>query len=186
MKTIKIESTIILLCVLIGVLMAGCGVKSPPGQSPTEVDLVPPGQVKKTEVENVRDAGEETTSVAPEEIFPAPTEEPTSTCTAQPEEITNPVEATPVVVSWGEKEAMIAKVKADLASRVAISVDEISLASVEAVTWNDSSLGCPSAGGMYLQVLTPGYKIILMAEGKEYSYHTDESNKYILCNNLSL
>jgi hypothetical protein len=180
----KKQVKLLLLCLLIGVVIAGCGVKSPPGQSPLETDQESLGQAKKTEA-----ASESETSLEEENVIPTdlpPTEEPTSTCTPQLEEKVDPIDVTPVVISGEEKEEMIAKVKADLASRLGISQDQISLVSAEAVTWNNSSLGCPKQGGMYLQVLTPGYKIILVFDGDKYSYHTDDSNEYILCDNITL
>ena len=68
-----------------------------------------------------------------------------------------------------------------LADRLGASVDAISVESVEEVTWPDSALGCPEPGMMYLQVLTSGYRIVLSAEGTEYVYHTDRSERIVLC-----
>jgi hypothetical protein len=87
-----------------------------------------------------------------------------------------------VVITGGEKkEEMIAKVKADLASRLGISEEEITVVSAEAKTWNDASLGCPEKGMMYAQVLTPGYRIILEVDGKQYDYRTDDMGHFKLC-----
>lgn len=68
-----------------------------------------------------------------------------------------------------------------LAGRLSASVDAITVESVEEVTWPDSALGCPEPGMMYLQVLTPGYRIVLSAKGTEYVYHTDRSERIVLC-----
>ena len=180
-KLIKIS----LLAALIGILLAGCGLISSPGQSPKEDKQEPPGQVKKTEVEEESGTLEDEEGALPAESYPTPTDEPTSTCTVQPQQV-YPVESTPVVITGGEIEEMIAKVKADLASRRGISEDDIVVVSAKAVTWNDSSLGCPKEGGMYLQVLTSGYKIILKVGGVEYPYHTDDSTNFIMCDSISL
>jgi hypothetical protein len=181
MKVIRIGHNILLLSILIGLLIAGCGVKSPPDQSPTEAEQEPPGQIKKTEEIGESDAFLEEENILPTDL--SPTEEPTST--TPPKQIF-PDPTKPAMISDGENEGMVSKVKADLASRLGVSQEGISLVSMEAMVWNDSSLGCPSPGGMYLQVLTPGYKITLSVDGKEYVYHTDEGNKYLLCNNISL
>lgn len=170
---------IIVLSLLIAVSLVGCGLQSAPGQSTTGDDQVPPGQVKKTELEGESGTSQETAIVLSEESSPTPTEEPTSTCTMQPQQV-YPVESATEMVTGGEKEQMIAKVKADLASRLGISQEVITVVSAEAVTWNDSSLGCPIEGMMYTQVLTPGYQIILMAKGVEYDYRTDQAN-FKLC-----
>lgn len=48
------------------------------------------------------------------------------------------------------------------------------VAEVQEVTWRDSSLGCPASGGMYLQVLTPGYRIVVRAGDTLLEYHAAE------------
>jgi hypothetical protein len=71
--------------------------------------------------------------------------------------------------------------KEDLAQRLGVAVDQIQLVSVEAVNWSDTSLGCPQPGMMYAQVITPGYRVVLEAGGKQYDYHTDEGRFVVLC-----
>jgi hypothetical protein len=61
---------------------------------------------------------------------------------------------------------------ADLAQRLGIAPDAISVISIEPVEWPDASLGCAKPGMMYAQVVTPGYRIVLEAGGKTYEYHT--------------
>ena len=62
-----------------------------------------------------------------------------------------------------------------------LSTGEIRLASVDAVEWSDASLGCPQPGMMYAQVITPGYRVVLEAEGQQYTYHTDTGQYAVLC-----
>jgi hypothetical protein len=90
---------------------------------------------------------------------------------------------TPVtpLTSSAEAEPPTQRAKEDLAQRLGISPDEITMVSVEEVTWPDSSLGCPQPGRVYLQVITPGYRIILRAGSHEYAYHTDRGQQVILC-----
>jgi hypothetical protein len=71
-------------------------------------------------------------------------------------------------------------VKQDLAEREKLSQDEITVVSVQAVEWRDASLGCPQPGHMYAQVITPGYEIVLRAQGQEYTYHAGGKN-FVLC-----
>lgn len=80
-----------------------------------------------------------------------------------------------------EAEPQVAHAKQDLAQRLGVSVDSITVREVEEVEWRDSSLGCPEPGKAYLQVITPGYKIILEAQGKSYEYHTDRGKNVVLC-----
>lgn len=77
----------------------------------------------------------------------------------------------------------IAAAIADLAGRLGIASDRISVVSAEAVSWPDGSLGCPQPGMMYPQVITEGYRVILAAEGKEYAYHGDDRGELFYCEN---
>ena len=63
--------------------------------------------------------------------------------------------------------------KKDLAEKLNLQVENIQLVKQEAVDWPDSSLGYPEEGMMYSQVITPGFRIILKADGKFYEYHSD-------------
>jgi hypothetical protein len=60
---------------------------------------------------------------------------------------------------------------ADLGRRLGMDPSAITLLAVEDVTWSDSSLGCPESGMAYMQVLTPGQRIQLGADGQVYEYH---------------
>ncbi|MBP9690997.1 hypothetical protein KBD81_02855 [Candidatus Woesebacteria bacterium] len=57
----------------------------------------------------------------------------------------------------------------------------VSVVSVEAQEFGDSSLGCPVAGTNYSQVITPGYKVMLTAQGEMYDYRLDMGESTILC-----
>lgn len=80
--------------------------------------------------------------------------------------------------------ALVQIAKADLAQRLKVNLDQIQLTKIEPVTWPDSSLGCPQMGGMYVQMLTPGYKITLETGGRSFSYHTDEKDRLVFCPTL--
>lgn len=69
----------------------------------------------------------------------------------------------------------------DLAQRSGMPPDQIVVSSVQAVTWPDSSLGCPQPGMAYAQVLTPGYLILLEAGGKVYEYHAGRNSNVFYC-----
>lgn len=77
--------------------------------------------------------------------------------------------------------AMVTLAKQDLAERLEIDVADVEVVEAEEMQWPDTSLGCPASDGAYLQVLTPGYRITLEAEGETYDYHTDTSQNVILC-----
>ncbi len=69
----------------------------------------------------------------------------------------------------------------DLAERLGIDPADISVVSAEEVTWSDASVGCPKPGMMYAQVLTPGSRIVLEANGKRYEYHSAAGKAPFLC-----
>jgi hypothetical protein len=81
----------------------------------------------------------------------------------------------------GDSEAMATKAINDLACRLGITENDVEVVSVEEVTWPDTSLGCPEPGMFYAQMLTPGFRIILRAKGKQYEYHTDKKRVVKLC-----
>ena len=59
--------------------------------------------------------------------------------------------------------------------------DDVSLVTVETMQWRDSSLGCPREGVQYLQVITPGYLILLQAGDRQYEFHADTGTAVVLC-----
>lgn len=60
----------------------------------------------------------------------------------------------------------------DLATRLDVPVDQVTVVSAEAVTWGDTSLGCPQPGMRYAQVVTDGTRIVLAHDGTDYAYHS--------------
>ncbi len=59
----------------------------------------------------------------------------------------------------------------------------ISVKSFEAQEFGNTSLGCPQPGQMYAEVITPGYRIVLEAQGQEYDYRLDTADTVMLCTN---
>lgn len=79
------------------------------------------------------------------------------------------------------QQKMVQSAREDLTRRSGIALEEVLLADVEVVAWPDASLGCPQPGMAYAQVLTPGYKVRLEAQGRTYEYHTDMEQFFMLC-----
>ncbi len=92
----------------------------------------------------------------------------------------NIVQPPPGVPDPAARAAQLAK--SDLAELTGKDVSEIVVVSVEATNWPDTSLGCPQKGSMYLQVITPGFKIVLELNGVHYTYHTDMGSHIVRCN----
>ncbi|MEE6281511.1 hypothetical protein [Georgenia sunbinii] len=70
---------------------------------------------------------------------------------------------------------------ADLAEHLGIAPDDVSVVSLESVTWPDGSLGCPQPGMSYTQALVPGTRLVLGAEGAEYAYHAGSEPDLTRC-----
>ncbi len=87
----------------------------------------------------------------------------------------------PIVTPDSALKEVIERARQDLAARLGRAIAEIRVVEARAVTWPDSSLGCPEPGRMYLQVLTPGYRVILEAEGQRYAYHAGRQGPPFLC-----
>jgi hypothetical protein len=81
-------------------------------------------------------------------------------------------------------ENLIEQAKQDLAQRLTIPTSQITLVEATAVEWSDSSLGCPQPGMEYLQVITPGYRILLEAGGTQYEYHSNRDAYVVYCENM--
>ena len=80
----------------------------------------------------------------------------------------------------GEQEQAVEAAIEALVDKTGVGDDEIELVSVEAVQFRDSSLGCPQKGMMYLQVITPGYRVLLSLEGQTYDYRIS-GKRAVLC-----
>ncbi|NTU82050.1 MAG: hypothetical protein HGA45_22170 [Chloroflexales bacterium] len=76
---------------------------------------------------------------------------------------------------------LLDKIIADAAQRSGVAKDQIIVQVGQAIEWPDSSLGCAQPGVMYMQVITPGYKVVLDAGGVAYDYHADEHGLFVLC-----
>ncbi|MFW5749063.1 MAG: LysM peptidoglycan-binding domain-containing protein [Chloroflexota bacterium] len=63
----------------------------------------------------------------------------------------------------------------------------VNFQTITSVTWdardfNDASLGCPTPGQVYAQVITPGYQVLVTYAGTTYDYRVAEgSQNAILC-----
>ena len=76
---------------------------------------------------------------------------------------------------------LVSLVKQHLAKQLGITLDQITLSDIKPVVWRDAGLGCPKPGVDYIQVETPGYQIVLEAQGQTYNYHTDKTQRFVPC-----
>jgi hypothetical protein len=69
---------------------------------------------------------------------------------------------------------------AALAAQLGVPAAQVTVVSLEPVTWNDGCLGVVHAGVMCAQMVTPGYRIVLRANGKQYEYHTNRDGSALV------
>jgi hypothetical protein len=69
-------------------------------------------------------------------------------------------------------EALV-RARADLAQRLELSENDIIDGSVEQTEFPDAALGAPIEDEMSAQVITPGWRIHLEANGKTYEYRAN-------------
>ena len=68
------------------------------------------------------------------------------------------------------KEQAIERARRDLAARLSVNEDEIKEVSVEETEFPDMALGAGVGGEMSGQMMTPGWRIRLTADGKSFEY----------------
>ena len=103
----------------------------------------------------------------------APTE---AAATEEPSDIDEPPTSIPASeeLTPAQRAAMRA-----LSGSLGISEENITLVSTEAVDWPDGCLGIQEEGLMCAQVITPGFQILLEANGREVEYRTNEDGTQI-------
>lgn len=59
--------------------------------------------------------------------------------------------------------------------------DVVRLVSYTELDWPSPALGCPEEGRFYPQVVTPGYLVVVVVEGRSLEYHTDRGVTVVSC-----
>jgi hypothetical protein len=110
-------------------------------------------------------------------------------CGSTPSSAPDPAQEATVTKSAGpterpdERRGVAADALQDLSRRLGVQTSEISVVSVEEVTWRDGSIGCPRPGMMYPQALTDGSRVVLDTGGRQYEYHAGGRRSAFLCEN---
>ena len=110
---------------------------------------------------------------------PTPAVQEPATVTATPAGSQTPADQGPLDSAL-EIPAVLAAVS-DLSERLGVAADDVKVVEVEPVIWRDASLGCPQPGMVYIQILSPGYRVELEVKGSVYVYHTDQEGNAIQC-----
>ncbi len=89
--------------------------------------------------------------------------------------------AVPPVTAASVPSALLDQLRDDVAAQTGTSRAAVRVTSSEAVTWADSALGCGNASESALQVLTPGYRVVLEVQGRQFAYHSDRRGNFRRC-----
>ncbi len=100
---------------------------------------------------------------------------PTSTSQPGSVESTPPPTHIPVDLTPAPRAAMQALMK-----DISVPVDQVKLVNTEEVQWPDGCLGVAIPGVMCTQVIVPGFRIILEANGAQYEYHTNQDGTSVV------
>ena len=77
----------------------------------------------------------------------------------------------PDPLSLADLDSLVMLAKFDLTLKTGVDLDKIKTESTEEINFSDASLGVAEPGVDYAQVITPGYIIMLKADGQTYEYH---------------
>lgn len=82
----------------------------------------------------------------------------------------------------GVSQALIDQALAEVSKNTGIPVAELEVTATEAVEWPSSALGCPMPGQMYLDVITPGFRIEVRAGEELFDVGTNlDGSALALC-----
>ncbi len=115
-----------------------------------------------------------TSACAGDQAGPAPGD-PVQAIPAQPPA------TTPAPVAAVIPGAAIERLRSEAARAAGVPLDSVRVLESEAVTWSDSGLGCSGPDESTLQVLTPGYRVVLEVGGRTLEYRGDRRGHFSLC-----
>ena len=101
-------------------------------------------------------------------------------CAAGPQDIPFvPGQGSSAALTDADRHVAVAAIDA-LAADLKIPKEKILVDTIRAVDWSNSSIGCPKPCVAYLEVITPGHKVTLRADGQVYVVH-EAKERAIVC-----
>ena len=79
------------------------------------------------------------------------------------------------------KQQQILLARQDLASRLELKLDDVSLSGATPVRWRSGALGCPKPGMQYTEALVSGVLIMLRVGNTAYRYHAIPTGEPFHC-----
>lgn len=89
------------------------------------------------------------------------------------------IEGTPLDPTTGDIPQAALSAAEDLAMRLNLSVTSVEVLEAERVEWPDACLDLPELDEACAEVVTPGWRVVLEADGVQYVYHTDEQGMQV-------
>ena len=120
--------------------------------------------------------------IEPQTVSPGSTPESPQTQPSHPLLTPEDADMTSSIPLDETAQKLVILVKEHLAQQLGIPVEQIALLEVKPAVWRDASLGCPKPAVDYIPMETPGYNIVLEAGGWTYNYHTNQANRFVVCN----
>ena len=115
-----------------------------------------------------------TSACARDQAGPVPGD-PVQALPAQPPSALPPTTA---AVAPGD---IIERLRYEAARQAGVPLDSVSVLESEAVTWPDSGFGCSGPQASTLQVLTPGFRVVMQAGDRRLEYRGDRRGHFGLC-----
>jgi hypothetical protein len=82
----------------------------------------------------------------------------------------------------GVNQPLIDQALAEVSATTGIPLEELEIVTTEAVEWPSSALGCPMPGQMYLDVITPGFRIEVRAGDELFDVGTNlDGSAFVVC-----
>lgn len=163
-------------------LLSACGAAAPATSAPTASVSAPAATSEPVSTAAPAPTGDAVATIAPA-ATPVPVPTAAATTALAPTNAGTTTGGTPAAGTAPIADTMTALAKADLAKRANVTTDNIQVQSIEEVEWNNSALGCAKPDTAYMQVITSGYKILLVANGTTYDYRTDTRGTVMPCEN---
>jgi hypothetical protein len=80
-----------------------------------------------------------------------------------------------------DAQSVVELVLQDAATQLGVDPSALTVSAIEPTDWPDSSLGCPEEGGVYAQVISPGYQITVTDGSATLIYHTGPNDIFVPC-----
>jgi hypothetical protein len=97
---------------------------------------------------------------------------------ALPAQSPSAVPPTTAAVAPGD---IIERLRYEAARQAGVPLDSVSVLESEAVTWPDGGFGCSGPQESTLQVLTPGFRVVMQAGDRRLEYRGDRRGHFGLC-----